>query len=185
MESRVVQLQRTLNGRMKGLHLMDSEEQLKVCVPGRATCRLGQSRRSPGVGGAWVAVGIPHSEEDRLALWVGGQQECSISDRGEGHFRGLCTATDWTRSQGKGKRQRWTLWSQEGQVWKVAGSWGRRKVMGKKLFCVVGAEFCFGHTELKVPAECLGGNVQCVMANGVRPSAERFRSNMHIHGTSA
>lgn len=40
VESRVVQLWRTLNGRMRGLLLKDSEEQLKPCVPGSAMCRL-------------------------------------------------------------------------------------------------------------------------------------------------
>lgn len=117
------------------------------------------------MGGSWAAVGIPHSKADRLVLWAGGQQECCRSARGEGHFRGLCTATDWIRSQGIVRKQRWTLRSQESEVWKVAGPWGRRKVMGKKRFCADGDEFYFGHTELKVSAECLGGNIQSVMAN--------------------
>lgn len=38
--SRVVQLQRTLNGRMRGLHLIDSEEPFKLGVQGSAMCRL-------------------------------------------------------------------------------------------------------------------------------------------------
>lgn len=48
---------------------MDNEEQLKLRVPGSAMCRLDWSRGSPGVGGAWAAVGIPHSKADRLVLW--------------------------------------------------------------------------------------------------------------------
>lgn len=67
--SRVVQLQRTLNGSRRGLHIMVTEERLKLCVPGSAMCRLDYSRGSLGVGGARAAVGIPHTKEDKLALW--------------------------------------------------------------------------------------------------------------------
>lgn len=36
VEDRVAQLQRTLNHRRRSLHLVESEEQPKLCVPGRA-----------------------------------------------------------------------------------------------------------------------------------------------------
>lgn len=60
-------------------------------------------RETPGVRGAWVALGIPQAKRKGPELWWSSRNATKQLDRKDTLEACVCTVTDWIRSQEEGE----------------------------------------------------------------------------------